>query len=325
MKNKIITKIKSGIKKYLWIIDFFLVIPLVPSSFLMKLYRRIGSKRLPNSTRILRKVGVFPVIRNYYEPLFDTHLLDRNRLFTRNLPGLKLDTKFQKSYLNKLKYSDELVNLNLTEKSEENLSFIINNGSFESGDAEFLYQFIRDVKPKKIIEIGGGESTKIIQLALRKNLIPFEHACIEPYEMEWLNNFEGINLIRSKVEDLEIDWQKVLKPSDILFIDSSHIIRPQGDVLFEYLEILPQLAKGVYIHIHDIFTPKDYPANMLVDEIRFWNEQYLLEAVLSNSNRYRIVASLNYLKNNYFSNLKEIAPYLTLANEPGSIYLEVVN
>jgi predicted O-methyltransferase YrrM len=219
-------------------------------------------------------------------------MLDRKRLISRNLPGLNLDAEIQRSYLNRLDHSNEILDLNLTNKSENNLFFSIDNGSFESGDAEFLYQFIRDVNPQKVIEIGGGQSTKIIQLALRKNSNYFEHYCIEPYEMEWLDNLAGINLIRGKIEDLDFEWSKELKPNDLLFIDSSHIIRPQGDVLFEYLEILPQLSKGVYIHIHDIYTPRDYPENILVSEVRFWNEQYLLEAILSNSNRYEVIASL---------------------------------
>ena len=68
----------------------------------------------------------------------------------------------------------------------------------------------------------------------------------------------NVELIREKVEDMDLDIFKSLNRNDILFIDSSHIIRPQGDVLFEYLEILPVLKEGVIVHIHDIFTPKDY-------------------------------------------------------------------
>jgi hypothetical protein len=325
IKIELIINIKAVLRKYLWIIDWVILLPIIPASLLMKMYRRIGSKRLPKTTNLIRKFGVFPIIRNYYEPLFETQMLDRKKLISRNLPGLNFDSKIQRSYLNKLDHSNELMDLNLMNESEKNLFFSMDNGSFESGDAEFLYQFIRDVKPQKIIEIGGGQSTKIIQLALRKNLNYFEHYCIEPYEMEWLDNLTGINLIRGKIEDLDFEWSKELKPNDLLFIDSSHIIRPQGDVLFEYLEIIPQLSKGVYIHIHDIYTPRDYPENMLVSEVRFWNEQYLLEAILSNSRRYEVIASLNFLKHNHFSDLKRIAPYLTVKNEPGSIYLKVVN
>lgn len=102
-----------------------------------------------------------------------------------------------------------------------------------------------------------------------------------------------------------------LEENDILFIDSSHMIRPEGDVLFEYLEILPSLAKGVIVHIHDIFSPRNYPKQWLVDEVRFWNEQYFLEAFLSHNRSGKIIAALNYLQHNHPETLKSVAPYLT--------------
>ena len=82
--------------------------------------------------------------------------------------------------------------------------------------------------------------------------------------MPWLKDI-GVELIRKKVENIDLDFFQKLEENDILFIDSSHIIRPQGDVLYEFLEILPSLKKGVYIHIHDIFTPRDYPNHWLMD------------------------------------------------------------
>ena len=88
----------------------------------------------------------------------------------------------------------------------------------------------------------------------------------------------GVTVIRQKVEGLGKAVFAELEKGDILFIDSSHIIRPQGDVLFEYLESLPSLNRGVIVHIHDIFSPKDYLKEWVTNEVRFWNEQYLLEA-----------------------------------------------
>ena len=325
LKKLTIKEIKTILRKCLPAIDLLLLPMILPSGLIMKSYRRIGSDRLAKTTKLLRIIGTFPIIRNYYEPLFDTQLLVRNKLYNRNLPRLQMDVEKQKVFLTNLTFANELLALDLTNAKDVNLNFYIDNGSFESGDAEFLYQVIRFLEPNQVVEIGGGESTKIIQLASRKNVIQSKHLCIEPFEMGWLDGLNGIDLIRQKIEDTNIDWSEILKANDLLFIDSSHMVRPQGDVLYEYLEILPQLSKGVYIHIHDIFTPRDYPESFLVNEIRFWNEQYLLEAISSNSNRYEIVAGLNYLKQNFFSELKGVAPYLNLNNEPGSIYLRVVN
>ena len=128
---------------------------------------------------------------------------------------------------------------------------------------------------------------------------------------------------RWKIEDVDLDLCKNLEANDILFIDSSHIIRPQGDILKEFLEILPVLKPGVIIHIHDIYTPRDYPERWLKRENRFYNEQYLVEAMLDNSKRYSVLLALNFLKNDYFVELKKHCPYLIDSTEPGSFYLRI--
>ena len=83
-----------------------------------------------------------------------------------------------------------------------------------------------------------------------------------------MENLKDLQIIRQQVEKSSINWGKDLQRNDLLFIDSSHIIRPQGDVLFEYLEIIPELSKGVLVHVHDIFTPYDYP-NEWIKKIYF--------------------------------------------------------
>src|SRR5690606_23330735 len=121
-----------------------------------------------------------------------------------------------------------------------------------------------------------------------------EHICIEPFENPWLDA-SGATIIRRPLEEVDRDLFASLGDGDVLFIDSSHVIRPQGDVLIELLEIVPSLQPGVFVHVHDIFTPRDYPARWVKDEVRFWNEQYLLEALLSCSTSFRVVGALNHL------------------------------
>ena len=113
-----------------------------------------------------------------------------------------------------------------------------------------------------------------------------------------------------------------LEAGDFLFIDSTHMIRPQGDVLHEYLTIIPSLPKGVFIHAHDIFSPHDYLDEWVRDKVHFWNEQYLLEALLTGSRNLEVVAALNFLKNKYYGDLLEVCPYLTTNSEPGSFYFK---
>ena len=150
------------------------------------------------------------------------------------------------------------------------------------------------------------------------------HICIEPYEMPWLEQL-GIEILRKKIEDIDVSFFNQLLSNDILFIDSSHIIRPQGDVLFEFLEVLPTLNSGVLVHVHDIFSPKDYLNEWIFNHV-LWNEQYLLEAFLTNNSQFKILGALNFLKHNYWSELSEKCP--VLANEPnlepGSFWMQKI-
>jgi hypothetical protein len=127
--------------------------------------------------------------------------------------------------------------------------------------------------------------------------------------------------LREKVEDVGTEYFSKLEENDILFIDSSHVVRPNGDVVFEYLELLPTLGPGVIVHLHDIFTPRNYPHQWLAEKVLFWNEQYLLEAFLANNESWDIIAALNYLAHNHFDALKRVAPFLTLEKEPRSFYI----
>ena len=112
-----------------------------------------------------------------------------------------------------------------------------------------------------------------------------------------------------------------MSKNDILFIDSSHVIRPNGDVLFEYLTLLPTLNPGVIVHIHDIFSPANYPGKWIDGEVKFWNEQYLLEAFLTHNDHWEIIAGLNYLHHKYANKLSSVCPFLENSHQPGSFYI----
>ena len=243
-----------------------------------------------------------------------------------NLPGINWNISEQLKLLETFEFVEELARL--PQERLGTLDFHLNNGTFESGDAEYWYQLIRSTKPRRIFEVGSGNSTLMAIKAIRKNReqdsnYNCKHVCIEPYEMPWLEQ-TGVRVVRQKIEDVELALFSELEENDILFIDSSHIIRPQGDVLFEYLELLPTLNKGVVVHVHDIFSPKNYLKEWLEGDIRFWNEQYLLEAFLSHNDSWQIIGALNFLHHHHYDKLKAVAPYLTPEREPGSFYLRRV-
>ena len=278
-------------------------------------------RHLPFTNKIFMKVGLLPIRDHYYQPLINPGKhLTRSLRKDRNLPGINLNIHEQLATLQLFNFNQELELFPIDKKND--LEYYYKNGSFESGDGEYLYNIIRLKKPSTFVEIGSGFSTLIANSAIKKNNNACKHICIEPYEVKWIAQLD-VQVIRKKVEEIDMGIFTSLQKDDILFIDSSHIIRPQGDVLLEYLEILPQLNPGVIIHVHDIFTPKDYLDKFVYTNHYMWNEQYLLEALLTNTNSFKIIGAVNYLKNHYFNELADKCPILKQQTyrEPGSFWM----
>ena len=179
--------------------------------------------------------------------------------------------------------------------------FHFNNGFFERIDAEIAYAFVRNRKPKRVIEVGAGNTTLLLASALRKNTaegFPGELISIEPYPVPLIRGgVPGLTqLIESPVQSVPLELFHTLRENDILFIDSSHVVSTDSDVLCECLSILPQLAPGVIVHFHDIFTPLDYPEKFVTKNLCFWGEQYLLEAFLSFNSSFDVVWSASAMQ-----------------------------
>jgi len=317
---------KNLIKQIYPLADILLVPLVFISAFILKIVRKAGIRELPLCKGALLAVGVYPLRDHYYEPQFDFNAVTNSFAEMRSLPGINFNIHEQLNILKELAFSEELKNIPINKSNLDVIDFYMNNDSFSSGDAEYWYQLLRLKKPSKIFEIGSGNSTLMAITAIQKNKeddpnYVCEHVCIEPYEMPWLES-SGVTVVRKKVEDIDVSYFQKLDAGDILFIDSSHIIRPEGDVLFEYLQILPTLKIGVIVHVHDIFSPRNYPIEWVRDHVLFWNEQYLLEAFLSHNASWKIIAALNYLHNEHYSALKKVCPFLTPVRQPGSFYMQ---
>ena len=113
------------------------------------------------------------------------------------------------------------------------------------------------------------------------------------------------------MEDLDLEFFSQLDSGDILFIDSSHTVKIGGDVNYLFLEVLPRLKPGVIVHVHDIFLPFDYRRDWVMDELRFWTEQYLLQAFLSFNSEFEVLMANGYLAHRYVEDLKA-----TFVNSP---------
>jgi len=211
------------------------------------------------------KHGYLPVAVHYYQPIPDISELEKRKVWDKvgSMRGIRFEPLKYVEFLNQLsqKYAAECDWPN--ERSSDPSQFYLNNGSFSYGCAAPLHCIIRKNKPKKIIEIGSGNSSKIIAEALRLNLLEnFEtdYTIIDPYSVLDVLHFpQHTTITKEPVELVSIDVFESLEEDDILFIDSSHTCKIGSDVNYEILEILPRLKKGVFVHFHDIPLPYEYP------------------------------------------------------------------
>jgi hypothetical protein len=146
-------------------LDISLLAPVALAGLVMRMARKLGlPQRMPRSTAALDRIGVFPVLHHYYEPLVTPSDLRRPLTEVRVIPGLELNETGQLAFMAELTYADEL--LALPNGPTPDGVFTFANGMFGPGDAELLYSIIRLKRPRRIIEIGSGQSSLIAEWRL---------------------------------------------------------------------------------------------------------------------------------------------------------------
>ncbi len=175
------------------------------------------------------------------------------------------------------------------------------NGFIPGLDAVALYSLMAMIKPQRYFEIGSGNSTKFVHKSIADNGLSTSVTSIDPQPRA---NISAIcdRIIQKPVEDVDLSVFDELQENDVLFVDDSHRCFMNSDVTVVFLEILPRLKSGVYIHFHDITLPWDYPSNYIE---RYYSEQYLLAVLLLAKNLdYEVVLPNWYLSQN--SQFKQI-------------------
>lgn len=196
-------------------------------------------------------------------------------------------------------------------------------------DAVVLYAMLRAKKPARYVEVGSGLSTYYASLAAEKNAgdgTPMQITCVEPYPFEALKTIPGIAVLQHEVQDVGLELFTGLGEDDVLFIDSSHIVRLDGDVPFLFLEVLPALRRGPLIHIHDIPFPYHcrYPADYWIYKgvwPMWWNESMLLHALLCGNKQFGVTLSTPSIRHHDEAFLKQLIPeYQTIEEEPNTFW-----
>ncbi len=273
--------------------------------------RCLNSTRYPEFFRLWEEHGLHVTPVHFYQPIPDTRKLPESLWERRSeLAGIDMNEATQLDLLRNCfpKFRDEYEQFP-TAPTEDPAQFYFDNGRFGGTDALATYCMVRHFRPNLIIEVGSGYSSLVSGQAAAKNgntpLI-----CIEPFPLDFFaKGFPGLrSLMERRVEDVDLDFFSQLQSGDILFIDSSHTVKIGGDVNYLFLEVLPRLNPGVIVHIHDILFPHDYRRDWVVDELRFWCEQYLLQAFLMFNSQFEVLLCNSYLADRYLEDFKTTFP-----------------
>ncbi|MEY3020683.1 MAG: hypothetical protein RLZZ272_1667 [Actinomycetota bacterium] len=199
-----------------------------------------------------------------------------------------------------------------------------NNGQFGRADAALLTAMLAHLRPRRIIEVGSGFSTAVMLDVVEAFSLPTRITTIDPFPerlraVMGAEDDERLEVIEAPVQDVGTEPFRGLRRRDVLFIDSSHVAKSGSDVVHELLEVVPRLAPGVHLHVHDIFPGFDYPRPWL-EEGRYWNEAFLLRALLIHNRRLRVTLWPACLPPDERARLAEALPLLGERNG-GSIWM----
>ncbi|MBV8726435.1 MAG: class I SAM-dependent methyltransferase [Candidatus Eremiobacteraeota bacterium] len=241
---------------------------------------------------------------HYYSPIPDAADIQRRRraIFREEppaeLPEIDLDLATQLSYIQSLHaYAD----VDLPMKFDGVHRYYSENDFYSYMDALILAATMRKARPRRIVEIGSGFSSAImLDVSEADFSSDIQFTFIEP-NAERLNELlkpadrHLVTIFESLVQDVDADIFRILGPNDILFIDSSHVSKVGSDVNYIFFDVLPVLRPGVLIHFHDIFYPFEYPAAWVLEQGRYWNENYMMRAFLANNSRYLVRLFAHYV------------------------------
>jgi FkbM family methyltransferase len=246
----------------------------------------------PEFFKVAEAIGLHVLPVHFYSPVASSEQISRYTPDKYTLNGLDIDFPRQIALLKDLSgYLGEIWGHNVS----RSLSDTITSSAFTPFDISTYYCMIRHMKPKQVLEVGGGSSSLVARAALMQNDEPARLTVIEPFPTPQFKN-SGIadQLIAEPVQAVSNDYFDTLAAGDILFIDSTHVCSPGSDVTHLYLNILPRLRKGVLVHIHDIWLPNDGPLDWRLNKQILWNEQYLLHTFLLFNSDFEVILSANY-------------------------------
>jgi SAM-dependent methyltransferase/predicted O-methyltransferase YrrM len=238
---------------------------------------------------------------HYYSPMYDARELEsrRDRIWPsrpRATPDIDWRDQAQLDLCEDVFSASQLLEFRQDEPVDPTEYWALND-QYPPLDAWVLAGLVRHLRPTLMIEVGSGYSSLVTARVNREQLDEsMKFVCIEPYPRPFLTaGVDGISeLCVEQIQDTPAERFDELGDGDVLFIDTSHTVKTGGDVTWLFHEIVPRLAPGVYVHIHDIFLPGDYPEPWVMDGWG-WNESYLVRSFLSYNSAFEVIWGSQYM------------------------------
>ena len=236
---------------------------------------------------------------HFYSPLVDVREieLDRDRIFGNRAPNC-VDMRAGQQVRRFAVLSEHLGTMPFSDGPDGVHRYHYDNTSYGFGDASIYWGMLASLRPKRIIEVGCGFTSALALDAIDHFGLSTSCIFIDPHPGLLIEVAAPIDprheVVAERVQSVDLAMLDSLGTDDLLFIDSSHVVKSGSDVHFEITEMLPRLRPGVIVHFHDIFYPFEYPYKWVAEENNSWNEIYFLHAFLMGNPGFEIVFFNDY-------------------------------
>ena len=268
------------------------------------------------------RLGLQVVLKTYYSPIPELAQLPADVWVRRDaLAGVDFDLDAQMQFV-EASLAPQLRDHQWASDVAPGHVYDPQNDSYSRTDANVLYAMVRHLRPKRIVELGSGQTTRVLAQACRENKADGADPrlrAFDPFPTAVDESLPGLDeLARIKAQDVPDAVFAELEAGDVLFVDTTHTVKIAGDVNHIVLHVLPQLAPGVVVHIHDIFLPYEYPRYFFADYGLYWAEQYLLQAFLAFNSEFDVLCGVYALSRDRAERM--VAAGALAPGEPGGSF-----
>jgi len=307
-------------------------LPVIGRSFRQRNQARLERDQALKERDELRNASVklFAPPGQFYSPVVNPIEADRHisQLEANPLPvslnGIKIERgEMIEKWKSLLPFLDSIP---FSEFKSSNFRYAFGNPYYSWGDGSILHAMLRSHQPRRVIEVGSGWSSACaLDTADRYVNSQCEFTFVDPYPQLLIsligNLAKNVRIIELPIQQVPLAEFEALEAGDILFIDSTHVLRTGSDVCFELFEVLPRLASGVLVHFHDMFWPFEYPRLWAVDQNRSWNELYAIRAFMTNNHDWRVIFFNDYFAKTERELIAASYPEF-LKNSGGALWLQ---